>query len=46
MERLGIRVTDDGYTKIDPDAKEMNVATAWRDMERFKDLLVERVTAR
>lgn len=46
MERLGIRVTEDGYTKIDPKAKKMNVATAWKDMEKFKDLLVERVTGR
>ncbi|MFO7902717.1 MAG: nucleoside hydrolase [Planctomycetota bacterium] len=44
MERLGIRVTDDGYTRIDPNAKKMNVATAWKNQEGFKDLLVERVT--
>lgn len=44
MEKLGIRVTDDGYTKIDPDAITMRVATEWKDMDAFKDLLVHRLT--
>jgi inosine-uridine nucleoside N-ribohydrolase len=44
METLGIRVTDDGFTAIDPDAKAMNVATSWKDLEAFEDLLVERLT--
>jgi hypothetical protein len=44
MERLGIRVTNDGYTRIDPSAKVMNVATAWKDMGAFEDLLVQRLT--
>ncbi len=44
MEKLGIRVTDDGYTKIDPDANIMRVATEWKDMDAFKDLLVHRLT--
>ena len=44
MERLGIRVTDDGFTKIDPDAKTMDVATSWKDLEAFEDLLVGRLT--
>lgn len=43
MEQLGIRVTDDGFTVIDPAAKKMNVATAWKDLEAFKRLLVERL---
>jgi inosine-uridine nucleoside N-ribohydrolase len=46
MENLGIRVTDDGYTRIDSAAKTMNVATGWRDMAAFKDLLVRRLTTR
>ncbi|NQT83258.1 nucleoside hydrolase [bacterium] len=44
MEKLGIRVTDDGYTVIDPAAKTMSVATSWKDMAAFEDLLVRRVT--
>jgi len=46
METLGIRVTDDGYTKIDPEANKMEVATEWKDMGAFKDLLVERITSK
>jgi inosine-uridine nucleoside N-ribohydrolase len=44
MERLPIRVTDDGYTRIDEKAKKMRVATAWKDMAAFEDLLADRVT--
>ncbi len=44
METLGIQVTDDGYTKINPAAKKMKVATEWVDMDAFKDVLVERLT--
>lgn len=44
MEKLGIRVADDGKTLIDPAAKVMNVATEWKDMAAFEDLLVKRLT--
>ncbi|HAK93783.1 MAG TPA: nucleoside hydrolase [Planctomycetes bacterium] len=44
IERLGIRVTDDGKTLIDPAAKVMRVATAWKDLGAFEDLLVARLT--
>jgi inosine-uridine nucleoside N-ribohydrolase len=43
MERLGIRVTDGGLTVIDDKAKSMNVATAWKDLDGFRDLLVNRL---
>jgi len=45
MERLGIRVTDDGYTVVDDDARAINCATGWRDLAAFQDLLVRRLTA-
>lgn len=45
MENLHIRVNDDGYTVIDPEAKVMNVATAWKDMGAFESLLADRVIA-
>ncbi len=45
MEKLGIRVDEKGYTRIDPGAKTMHVATAWKDRGAFEDLLVERLTA-
>jgi inosine-uridine nucleoside N-ribohydrolase len=44
MERLGIRVSEDGYTLIDPHAKPMNVATGWKSLDRYRDLLVQRLT--
>jgi inosine-uridine nucleoside N-ribohydrolase len=44
MEKLGIRVDDKGMTLIDPAAKVMNVATEWKDMPAFEDLLVKRLT--
>ena len=44
METLGIRVTDDGFTVIDPEAKKMSVATSWKDLGAFEDLLVARLT--
>jgi inosine-uridine nucleoside N-ribohydrolase len=43
MEKLGIRVTDDGRTVIDPQAKQVNVATKWKDLGAFEDFLVERL---
>jgi inosine-uridine nucleoside N-ribohydrolase len=44
MEKLPIRVTDDGYTVIDENAKLINCAMAWKDMGAFEDLLVQRLT--
>jgi len=43
MERLGIRVSEEGYTRIDEQAKPMNVATAWKSLDRYRDLLVQRL---
>jgi inosine-uridine nucleoside N-ribohydrolase len=43
MERLGLRVTDDGFTVTDDSAKQMNVATEWKDLDGFRDLLVNRL---
>jgi len=44
MERLGIRVTDDGYTVIDEAARVVNCAMEWKDLPGFEDLLVQRLT--
>jgi inosine-uridine nucleoside N-ribohydrolase len=44
MEKLGIRVTDDGLTRIDDQAKQMEVATAWKNLDGYRDFLVERLT--
>ena len=44
MEEMGIRVTDDGYTKIDDNAKVIHCATEWKNLDAFENLLVERLT--
>ena len=44
MEKLGIKVTDDGYTKIDEAAKVINCATEWKNLGAFENFLVERLT--
>ena len=44
MERLNILVTDDGFTREDPQGKAMDCAMSWKDMGKFEDLLVERLT--
>jgi inosine-uridine nucleoside N-ribohydrolase len=46
MEKLGIRVTDDGFTVIDQHAKQINVATSWKDLGGFEDWVVERLTGK
>ena len=44
MEKLGIKVTDDGYTRIDENAKVIDCATKWKDLGAFEDFLVKRLT--
>jgi len=46
IETLGIRITDNGSTAIDEGAKKMRVATEWKDMGAFEDLLVRRLTGK
>ncbi len=43
IEKLGVRVTDDGYTRIDKNAKVINCATEWKDLGAFEDFLVDRL---
>mgnify|MGYP000434754032 FL=1 len=40
FEQLKIAVTDDGYTRIDDSGTPMSVATRWKDLDGFRDLLV------
>jgi inosine-uridine nucleoside N-ribohydrolase len=44
METLPIKVTDNGMTVIEENAKKMNCATEWRYLDEFEDFLVERLT--
>ncbi len=46
LEKLGLRVTDDGFTVIDPHGKQVNVATKWKDLGAYEDFLVERLTGK
>ena len=43
MERLGLRVTDDGLTIVDNQGKKMDVATEWNNLDGFRNLLVNRL---
>lgn len=46
MEKLPIRVTDDGYTVVDRDnGRPVNCAIAWKDLEAFKQRLVDTLLA-
>ncbi len=44
MEELGIRVTDDGFTRIDKAAKKLRCATEWKNLAAYEDFLVKRLT--
>ena len=41
FETLPITVTSDGFTRIDPAGTKMSVATAWNDLDGFRDFLVK-----
>jgi inosine-uridine nucleoside N-ribohydrolase len=45
METLNLRVTDDGFTRVDPDGKRMQVATQWKNLDAYRNLLVQRLIA-
>lgn len=44
IESLGLKVTDDGFTLIDPQAPVCRVATEWKDQQAFEDWLVRRIS--
>ena len=46
MEELGLRVTEDGHTLPDKDAKPVRCAMGWRDLQAFEDLVVQRLTGK
>jgi len=45
METLPIFVDDEGYTRVKQGAKKIKVATKWKDLDKFEDLLAERIIA-
>jgi inosine-uridine nucleoside N-ribohydrolase len=46
MEKLGIRVTDDGFTRMDEKAKILSCAMAWKDLGAYEDFLVRRLAGK
>lgn len=44
IEKLGIRVDDEGVTRIDRKAPRIHCATAWKNLSAFEDWLIERLT--
>ncbi len=46
VETLGIKVDDKGLTVIDDNAKKINVATEWVNLDGFRDFLVNRLTGK
>jgi inosine-uridine nucleoside N-ribohydrolase len=46
MEKLNLCVTDDGFTVIDPQARPVNVAVQWKDLDAYEDFLVERLAGK
>jgi inosine-uridine nucleoside N-ribohydrolase len=44
METLPLTVTSDGFTRIDPTGRPVQVATAWKDLDAFKDWLTHRLS--
>ena len=46
MQKLGVRVTDDGNTVTDEKARAVSVAVEWKDLSAYEDFLVERLTGK
>jgi len=44
MEQLHIRITDDGFTRVENGAKMVNCAVKWKDLDGYESWLVERLT--
>lgn len=46
MEKINLRVTDDGFTVIDRQGKQVNAAVNWKNLGAFEDFLVERLVGK
>jgi inosine-uridine nucleoside N-ribohydrolase len=44
MKQLPIRITDDGFTRVEEGAKIVNCAVQWNDLDGYESWLVERLT--
>jgi len=45
IEELKIEITDRGLTKISENGNLVRCATSWKDVQAFKNLLVNRLTS-
>jgi hypothetical protein len=46
LKDLGVLVTDDGFTLVDNKVRSIRCAIEWRNLSRFEDILVERLTSK
>jgi hypothetical protein len=46
FKELPIKVTGDGMTVVDPAGAKMQVATRWKDLDGYRDLLVNVLTSK
>lgn len=44
METVPLRVTEDGFTRIDPAGRPIRVAADWKDLPAFRQWMVQRLT--
>lgn len=44
MKEVPLRVTDDGFTRVETGAKAVNCAVKWKDLDGYETWLVERLT--
>jgi inosine-uridine nucleoside N-ribohydrolase len=43
MQRLAIRVTEDGFTRVEEGAKDMECAVKWKSLDGYESWLAERL---
>ena len=43
LENLPVRVSDDGYTRVEPGARTVRCATEWKNQDAFEEFLVDRL---
>jgi inosine-uridine nucleoside N-ribohydrolase len=44
LEDVPLVITDEGMTRVDPQGKRVTCAVKWKDLAKFEDFLVERLT--
>ncbi len=45
MKEVPIRITDEGFTRVENGAKRVNCAVKWKDLDGYENWLVERLTS-